>query len=226
MAAVILATEQLWTGKGINMATKSEIRRDIKAFKHDTDSMMIDFAGEVIGYKILALDEYKKADIIFIYADYNKEVKTETIIKDALKNGKKVALPRVYKHDIAIDSNSGKYMKFHYIESMDDLVKGYNGIREPKEDLKVADSDTADNALMIMHIVAFDGDRNRVGYGGIMSFFGEEVISIFHRRCGNAYPFPCQGTDAARLFRGGGVFGRLAGGRIGSARRSSYLSAA
>ena len=27
---------------------------------------------------------------------------------------------------------------------------------------------------------------NRVGYGGIMSFFGEEVISIFHRQCGKA----------------------------------------
>lgn len=183
---MILATEQLWTGKGINMATKSEIRRDIKAFKHDTDSMMIDFAGEVIGYKILALDEYKKADIIFIYADYNKEVKTETIIKDALKNGKKVALPRVYKHDIAIDSNSGKYMKFHYIESMDDLEKGYSGIREPKEDLKVADSDTADNALMIMPMVAFDGDRNRVGYGG--GFYDKYLEShSFSCKIGIAY---------------------------------------
>ncbi len=147
------------------MATKNEIRRNISIFKHETESMMIDFAGEVIGYKVLALDEYKKADTVFIYADYNKEVKTETIITDALKNGKKVALPRVYKHEVSAEGVSGKYMKFHYIKSFGDLEKGYNGIREPRTELEIADDDTA-NALMIMPVVAFDNERNRVGYGG------------------------------------------------------------
>lgn len=147
------------------MATKSEIRRNISIFKHETETIMIEFASEVIGYKVLALDEYKKAGTIFIYADYNKEVKTGTIIADALKSGKRVALPRIYKHEIAAEGVSGKYMKFHYIESADDLEKGYNGIMEPKADLEVAD-ETTNDAFMIMPVVAFDNDRNRVGYGG------------------------------------------------------------
>ena len=167
------------------MATKSEIRRNISIFKHETESMMIDFAGEVIGYKVLALDEYKKADTIFIYADYNKEVKTGTIIADALKSGKRVALPRVYKHELAAEGASGKYMKFHYIKSMDDLEKGYNGIREPKAELEVADNNT-DNALIIMPVVAFDNERNRVGYGG--GFYDRYLDShTFSCKLGIAY---------------------------------------
>ncbi len=147
------------------MATKSEIRAMVKAIKSEFEPMMIDFAGEIIGYKVLAMDEYKSADTIFIYADYNREVKTKTIVSDALKSGKKVAMPRVYTNDVAANEADGKYMKFHYITSLDDLEQGYNGIREPKIDLPVADYDS-DKALMIMPLVAFDNNRNRVGYGG------------------------------------------------------------
>lgn len=151
---------------GIIMATKNDIRRQISIFKHETETMMIDFAGDIIGYKVMALDEYKNTDTVFIYADYNKEVKTKVIIEDALKSGKKVALPRVYSHEVGTDEKASQYMKFHYISSLDDdLEKGYNGIREPKQDLPTADGDT-DKALMIMPMVAFDGERNRVGYGG------------------------------------------------------------
>lgn len=147
------------------MASKSDIRRQISIFKRETETMMVDFAGDVISYKVMALDEYKNAEIVFIYADYNKEVKTNVIIEDALKTGKKVALPRVYRHEVGADEKASKYMKFHYITSTDDLEKGYNGIREPKQDLAVADGDT-DKALMIMPMVAFDDEKNRVGYGG------------------------------------------------------------
>lgn len=147
------------------MANKSDIRRQISIFKHETETMMVDFAGDVISYKVMALEEYKNTNIVFIYADYNKEVKTNVIIEDALKTGKKVALPRVYCHDVGTGEESSKYMKFHYITSLNDLEKGYNGIREPKIELPVADTDT-ENALMIMPMVAFDDERNRVGYGG------------------------------------------------------------
>ena len=167
------------------MAAKSEIRRDISIFKRETEAAMIDFASEIIGYKVMALLEYKKADTIFIYADYNKEVKTNTIIEEALKAGKRVALPRIYSHGVAADGAMGKYMKFHYITSITDLEKGYNGIREPRETLTAADADTTE-ALMIMPIVAFDNERNRVGYGG--GFYDRYLAShSFSCKIGIAY---------------------------------------
>ncbi len=147
------------------MSNKSEIRKMMKAVKSEFEPMMVSFAGQVIGYKVMALDEYKDTDIIFIYVDYNKEVCTETLIEDALKNGKKVAVPKVYKHELSSETTDGSYMKFHYITSMDDLTPGYNGIKEPDSQLPVADYDSA-NAVMIMPVVAFDKEKNRVGYGG------------------------------------------------------------
>ncbi len=146
------------------MANKSEIRTMMKAVKNEFEPMMISFAGEVIGYKVMAMEEYKNADTIFIYADYNREVPTSTIIADALKSGKKVALPKVYNQDLAKEEIDRNYMKFHYITSMEDLEQGYNGIREPKEKLPVADYDT-EGSVMIMPLMAFDAKRNRVGYG-------------------------------------------------------------
>lgn len=147
------------------MATKSEIRRNTSIFKHETESFMIDFASEIIGYKLMSLDEYKNAESIFIYSDYNKEVKTEIIIADALKSGKKVALPRIYTMDITTSDKPERYMKFHFITSLDELEKSPKGIMEPKKTLPIADGETL-NAIMIMPVVGFDEERNRVGYGG------------------------------------------------------------
>ena len=147
------------------MASKSEIRNNIKIFKNETEQVMIDFAGDIICYRIMAMDDYKNAESIFVYADYNKEVKTGAIIEDALKSGKKVALPRVYTMEMTGDGKPEKYMKFHYITSMDDLEEGYRGIREPKAELPCADMETS-GAVMIMPLVGFDEERNRVGYGG------------------------------------------------------------
>lgn len=147
------------------MASKSEIRNNIKIFKNETEQVMIDFAGDIICYRIMAMDDYKNAESIFVYADYNKEVKTGAIIEDALKSGKKVALPRVYTMEMTGDGKPEKYMKFHYITSMNDLEVGYRGIREPKAELPCADMETS-GAVMIMPLVGFDEERNRVGYGG------------------------------------------------------------
>jgi len=167
------------------MASKSDIRKTIKVIKNEFEPMMIDFAGDVIGYKVMALDEYKNADTVFVYADYNREVKTGTIIKDALKSGKKVAMPRVYVNKASAHGDNEKYMKFHYISSDNDIEEGYNGIREPKETQPCADYDT-DKAIMIMPIVAFDENRNRVGYGG--GFYDKYLNShSFGYKVGIAY---------------------------------------
>ena len=147
------------------MATKNDVRKNIKVLKSEFEPGMIDFAGDIISYKIMALPEYKSAECIFVYVDYNREVKTSTLINDALKVGKKVAVPKVYTVNVTDDDKPSKYMKFHYISSLDELEEGFRGIREPKEELPLADMDS-EKAIMVMPMVAFDGDRNRVGYGG------------------------------------------------------------
>lgn len=147
------------------MATKSELRKRIKAIKSEFEPGMIDFAGDIISYKVMALEEYKNAECVFVYVDYNREVKTLTLIKDALKVGKKVAVPKVYSVNVTDDGKASRYMKFHYISSLDDLEEGFRGIKEPKEELTIADMDS-EKAIIVMPMVAFDEEKNRVGYGG------------------------------------------------------------
>ena len=59
-------------------------------------------------------------------------------------------------------------MNFYRIFSMNDLKKGYCGIREPSgrtEDLLSVYDIKTDRCLMIMPGSAFDRERNRMGYG-------------------------------------------------------------
>lgn len=167
------------------MASKAEIRRNTSILKNEIETCMIEFASDVIGYRLMALDEYKESEVIYIYADYNKEVKTKNIIEDALKKGKRVALPRIYTLSVTDDVKGQRYMKFHYITSDKDLECGYKGILEPKEDLPCADGDTL-NGIIIMPMVGFDADRNRVGYGG--GFYDRYLSShTFKKKIGIAY---------------------------------------
>ena len=87
-----------------------------------------------------------------VYADYNHEVVTEYLIKEAWKAGKEVAVPKVV----------GKDMVFYKLTDFARLEPGYFGIPEPVSGEIVNWS----KALMIMPGVAFDRANHRVGYGG------------------------------------------------------------
>ena len=52
-------------------------------------------------------------------------------------------------------------MSFYYIQSFSELSEGYRGILEPKNLSKTTD----ETMLVIMPGVAFDKDKNRLGYG-------------------------------------------------------------
>ena len=133
---------------------KKHLRQLIK----DQKSMMSDAEIEKLSASLCLdlyrLDEYKNASCIFAYVSYNQEVRTRDLIEHALKDGKKVAVPKVY----------GDMMQFKYISSLNDLQPGYMGIPEPSGDLECADN-REDDVLMIMPGLAFDEIGNRVGYG-------------------------------------------------------------
>lgn len=133
---------------------KKHMRQLIK----DQKSMMSDAEIEELSASLCLdlykLDEYKNASCIFAYVSYNQEVRTRDLIEHALKDGKKVAVPRVY----------GDIMSFKYILGLRDLIPGYMGIPEPSEELECADN-REDDVLMIMPGLAFDEAGNRVGYG-------------------------------------------------------------
>lgn len=111
--------------------------------------------------KLFAMDVYKEAPCILSYVNYKSEVMTESILSQALADGKQLFVPKV----------SGQEMEFYQITALEELSPGYQGIREPsagKSFAEVRESLSKQGAplpLMLIPGAAFDAKRHRIGYG-------------------------------------------------------------
>ena len=135
------------------MEEKKEIRKKIFKARKEHEDAWIQEKSRKITETLTQLPEYRNADRIMAYADYNHEVITRYIIEQAWKDGKEVAVPKVF----------GKVMIFYRLTDFSQLEAGYFGIPEPREDGQVV---SWEEAMMVMPGVAFDVNCNRVGYGG------------------------------------------------------------
>lgn len=138
--------------------TKDKIRKEILGIRNSMSDEDILVKSNLIFKKLTDMDLYKNAGDVLIYASMGSEVRTDEIIEDALNNGKNVFCPKCT--DIA-----NGVMEFVKISGLDQLVKGYYGIREPVMDEQSVVFSSG-NALMIMPLVAFDDQNNRIGYKG------------------------------------------------------------
>ncbi|WP_058485042.1 5-formyltetrahydrofolate cyclo-ligase [Defluviitalea phaphyphila] len=106
---------------------------------------------------VISSSVYKKAKSIFIYVSMGNEVDTKDIINKALKDGKIVAVPKVY--------SKRKEMIFSKITSLDELELGHFNVLEPKnESINPLTSD--EYTIIIVPGIVFDKNNNRIGYGG------------------------------------------------------------
>ena len=132
---------------------KKELRRSIRERKRAMTEEEIVSRSEKLGVLFAQSEAYTNAKTIYGYLPYNQEVRTVPMLEQALKDGKKVAVPKVY----------GDEMKFLYLDDLTKVSKGYAGIPEPIADGPVADDETA---LVLMPGLAFDPQGHRIGYGG------------------------------------------------------------
>ena len=131
-----------------DMDSKKDIRKKIFAERKLRSDEQIRSMSLTITDRVT----FKNAGRILVYADYNHEVVTEYLIREAWKAGKEVAVPKVV----------GKDMVFYKLTDFSQLESGYFGIPEPVSGEIVEWPE----ALMIMPGVAFDRANHRVGYGG------------------------------------------------------------
>lgn len=132
---------------------KKQLRAVIREKKRAMTEEQITQASAHLGELFAASEAYKTAKTIYGYLPYNQEVRTVPMLKKAIQDGKRVAVPKVYGDD----------MKFIYITDFSQVEKGYAGIPEPTADEPVADDKTA---LVLMPGLAFDEEGHRIGYGG------------------------------------------------------------
>ena len=101
---------------------KKELRSRIRAQKRAMSEEEINERSRKLSELFLASEAYKNAKTIYGYLPYNQEVRTVPMLEQALRDGKQVAVPKVY----------GDEMKFLLMTDLTQVSKGYAGIPEPK----------------------------------------------------------------------------------------------
>ena len=132
---------------------KKALRDMIRQKKRAMSQMQIEQISARLGELFAQCEYYQKAKTIYGYLPYNQEVRTVPMLEQAIRDGKRVAVPKVY----------GDEMRFIYMDDLSLVESGYAGIPEPIADGPVADDPTA---LVLMPGLAFDKEGHRIGYGG------------------------------------------------------------
>ena len=110
---------------------------------------------EEICRRLLAAREYAAADSLLLYSPLAGEVDIRPVIRRALAEGKRVALPRC---------GAEGEMTFYEVRSLDELHPGSFGILEPDADAsRQVERDAG--ALCLLPGLAFDRAGGRLGYG-------------------------------------------------------------
>ena len=132
---------------------KTALRKQIREKKRAMTAVEIEEASARLGELFAATEFYRQAKSIYGYLPYNQEVRTVPMLEQAIRDGKRVAVPKCY----------GDEMRFIWMDDLSRVEKGYANIPEPIADEPIADDETA---LVLMPGLAFDPQGHRIGYGG------------------------------------------------------------
>lgn len=132
---------------------KKTLRAEIGRKKRALTQTQIAECSARLAERLYAHPAYRNAKSIYGYLPYNQEVRTTPMLERAQKDGKRVAVPKVY----------GDIMRFLWLDDLNAVAPGGWDIPEPIADGPEADDETA---LILMPGLAFDPEGRRCGYGG------------------------------------------------------------
>lgn len=152
---------------------KSELRKQVlqemKAMPQEQKQAM----DRALTKRFLNHSFYQEAKVIATYLSFPHEFQTQGLIDQALRDGKKVLIPKTYP--------KGR-MEFVGYDPQQ-LVKTSFGLLEPQGNLEVVDASQID----LIHVpgLAFTTDDYRIGYGGgyydryLENFAGHSLSTIY-----------------------------------------------
>ena len=159
-----------WTAEPVN---KTALRKAISARKKCLTEEEMEFASQALLEQLVEHPAYQEAESIYAYLSYNQEVRTEPIIRRAMADGKRVAVPKVEDGE----------MKFLWLDGASAISDGYKGIPEPENGEEAMD----ETALVLMPGLLFDTLGNRMGYGG--GFYDRFLAKEKHPTLALCYDF-------------------------------------
>ena len=110
----------------------------------------------IICEKVTRLPAFENATAVLLYAPIGKEIDVGAIRDEAWKRGIPVGLPVCNRKD--------RTMTFRRATPDTPLTEGDFGIPAPPETAEIILPDR--NTVCVLPALAYDSDRNRIGYGG------------------------------------------------------------
>ena len=161
---------------------KSELRKQVLHEMKTLSQEQKQAIDQALTERLLQHTFYQEAKIIATYLSFPHEFQTQELIEQALKDGKKVLIPKTYP--------KGR-MDF-VVYDPQQLVKTSFGLLEPQGDLEVVDASQID----LIHVpgLAFTREGYRIGYGGgyydryLEHFTGHTLSTVYHYQVQNFIP--------------------------------------
>ena len=158
---------------------KAELRKQVLQEMKAISQEQKQFIDQTLTERLLQHPFYQEAKVIATYLSFPHEFQTQELIEQALKDGKKVLIPKTYP--------KGR-MDF-VVYDPQQLVKTSFGLLEPQGNLEVVDASQID----LIHVpgLSFTTKGHRIGYGGgyydryLEQFSGHTLSTIY----------PCQIQD-------------------------------
>lgn len=153
---------------------KAELRKQVLQEMKAISQEQKQFIDQTLIERLLHHPFYQEAKVIATYLSFPHEFQTQELIEQALKDGKKVLIPKTYP--------KGR-MDF-VVYDPQQLVKTSFGLLEPQGDLEVVDASQID----LIHVpgLAFTTKGYRIGYGGgyydrYLEYFSGHTLSTVYR---------------------------------------------
>ena len=135
-------------------AEKARVRREVREASAALPESYLRDAGRRIAAAVTALPDWKEAQVIMAYASMPREPDTAEIIREALKDGKTVLLPRCA---------DDRRMEAFPVRDLSELKEGRMGIPEPPD--APAGEKIPQPDLILVPCVAAAMDGRRLGHG-------------------------------------------------------------
>lgn len=146
-----------------------------------------------ISERIASLDAYRKAGTVLAYMSFGAEYSTEEWVQQALREDKRVLLPKV--------NLATKELDIYRVRNLQhDLAPGQWNIREPMIESCPRMDSLQEVDFILLPGVAFGRDGARLGYGG--GYYDKLLARIASMNRGYPYPVLVAGAFAMQLIEG------------------------
>ncbi|KNF09167.1 5-formyltetrahydrofolate cyclo-ligase [Gottschalkia purinilytica] len=147
---------------------KNTLRKEILSQRKAMSLEEVNKKSDQVTDLLLSSEYYKNAKNIMAYIDFRNEVKTERLIKTALKDKKNIIIP------ISV-VETRQLILSQLLDYDNELESGTYGILEPKKEF-IREVEPSCIDLVLIPGVAFDRRGFRIGYGaGYYDRFLEKV---------------------------------------------------